>query len=451
MINRIKFKYISLVLILLSVVIVRIDYTMAFLISKTDSITNVFEPYNYPTGSFTIKEAINHSLGEDYIIPNTIEFTYKIELGSYYKNQKITTSNGEIVTDENGTFIIKVKPENGIVINNIEEGTKVKVTNMTNLTGFTSTSEMVKEITVSKNENTNLNFTSSYVPNKVKLDNISLSSVVNIIGREWKENEEFTLKLEYFNNDVWEILDSKTIIYSNGVDFNKVSFTDSINTLEFMTVGTYKLRLSQEIGIIEDIHYDNTINNIEIVISDETMDGQLEVGNVTSDNDIVITKEENEYKIDVEFKNDYVIYEQEIEYVDNIEDSHLIEEIILVKNYDYNIDTVLSRFDGLDNNYTYSVFNRDGVKQDSNLVRTGDFIVINHNNKEYRFDIVLAGDVSGDGNISPLDYVKIKNHITKKNVLIDNVYLMAADVSGEGSISPLDYVKVKNHILKGGK
>ena len=49
---------------------------------------------------------------------------------------------------------------------------------------------------------------------------------------------------------------------------------------------------------------------------------------------------------------------------------------------------------------------------------------------------------------SQCNYVK---ELIDKNILTEDVYLLAADVSGEDVISPLDYVKVKNHILKGGK
>ena len=445
MINKIKFKYIYFVLILLSVIIIRVDNTMAFLISKTEVITNVFEPYNYPTGSFNIKEEINHSLGENYIIPSTVKFTYKIELGEYYKNQKITTSNGEITADENGAFTVQVNPEIGIVISNIEEGTKVKVTNITSLTGFTLTGDTVKEITVTKDDTTNLSFTSSYAANKVKLDNVSLSSVVDIIGREWKESDQFSLKLEYFNNGVWGTLNSKTIIYSTDTEFNKVNFNDIVKELEFSNIGTYKLRLLQEVGTIEDISYDNKINNIVLVITDQTMDGQLEINDITSNDNVVITKQENNYNLNVQFKNSYVTTEQDLEYVDHVDNSHLNEEIILVKNRDYGIDTLIGNFEGLDNNYTYKVFDREGVEQNSNLVRTGDYLVINHNNTEYRFDVVLFGDLSGDGDVDSLDLASMMNHISEKR-LLGEVYEEAAYLNNDDEIDSLDLAYLMNSI-----
>ena len=79
----------------------------------------------------------------------------------------------------------------------------------------------------------------------------------------------------------------------------------------------------------------------------------------------------------------------------------------------------------------------------NNSLGTG--YVIKLGDKEYT--IIKMGDVNGDGNITPLDYVKIKNHIMKASTLEGN-YKTAADLTNDSEISPLDYVKVKNHIMK---
>lgn len=57
------------------------------------------------------------------------------------------------------------------------------------------------------------------------------------------------------------------------------------------------------------------------------------------------------------------------------------------------------------------------------------------------------GDVNGDGKISALDYVAVKNHIMGKILISDQPSLDAADANGDGKISALDYVKIKNIIM----
>ena len=58
----------------------------------------------------------------------------------------------------------------------------------------------------------------------------------------------------------------------------------------------------------------------------------------------------------------------------------------------------------------------------------------------------LPGDVNGDGKVSALDYMKIKNHIMGTSSLTGDM-LTRADVNGDGKVSALDYMKIKNHIM----
>ena len=58
-----------------------------------------------------------------------------------------------------------------------------------------------------------------------------------------------------------------------------------------------------------------------------------------------------------------------------------------------------------------------------------------------------AGDANGDGKISAMDYVAVKNHIMGTKTITDNAKLKAADANGDGKISALDYVRIKNMIL----
>lgn len=58
----------------------------------------------------------------------------------------------------------------------------------------------------------------------------------------------------------------------------------------------------------------------------------------------------------------------------------------------------------------------------------------------------VKGDVNGDGKISSLDYVLVKNHILKIKKLM-YTSRTSANVNMDDKISSLDYVLIKNHIL----
>lgn len=56
------------------------------------------------------------------------------------------------------------------------------------------------------------------------------------------------------------------------------------------------------------------------------------------------------------------------------------------------------------------------------------------------------GDVNGDGKVSSLDYIQVKNHIMSTKTLSGDA-LSRADVNGDGKVTSLDYIKIKNHIM----
>ena len=62
-------------------------------------------------------------------------------------------------------------------------------------------------------------------------------------------------------------------------------------------------------------------------------------------------------------------------------------------------------------------------------------------------DIVVKGDVSGDGNISVTDLVKVKRHLAKVQEL-DGVYEIAGNVTETGSVGITDLVKISRDVAK---
>ena len=67
--------------------------------------------------------------------------------------------------------------------------------------------------------------------------------------------------------------------------------------------------------------------------------------------------------------------------------------------------------------------------------------------KECTFILSVNGDVNGDGKISSVDYVMVKNHILNIKTIKGSKSL-SADVNFDKKISSIDYVMIKNHILK---
>ena len=82
----------------------------------------------------------------------------------------------------------------------------------------------------------------------------------------------------------------------------------------------------------------------------------------------------------------------------------------------------------------------------TNNLATGDKVTIISGNETKTYNVVIYGDVNGDGSIKATDYVKIKNHIMGTNKLSGS-YQEAADVNKDNSVKATDYVVVKNSIM----
>ena len=110
-----------------------------------------------------------------------------------------------------------------------------------------------------------------------------------------------------------------------------------------------------------------------------------------------------------------------------------------------NRQTFVKQFDNL----LGQIYESNGTTQvtDSNdIIKTGDII----KNGSFQYAIVIAGDINGDGHVTSLDYVRIKNHImanSNADRITDTIKALAADVNSDNGITSLDYVMIKNYIM----
>ncbi|MGX8834730.1 dockerin type I domain-containing protein [Amedibacillus sp. YH-ame6] len=110
------------------------------------------------------------------------------------------------------------------------------------------------------------------------------------------------------------------------------------------------------------------------------------------------------------------------------------------------ISTIASKINANSAGAFVSIKNGSGQTITSGKVGTGMKLTIKEDEETQTYDILVRGDVNGDGKISSLDYASIKNHILKIKS-IQGIYNTASDVNRDGKISSLDYALVKNAIL----
>ena len=295
---------ISLIVLITSTV----NTTYGFIVTSTDPITNVFVPDDVRASGLILDKTVEHPYGADYKIPDNISFDFKIELGSYYANAKLTTTAGEMTADANGNLNVTVKPGVILGIEGLEEGTVVKVTEQaTTFKGFAVKGEATQQITVGADGNASINFVNIYTPESIQPSNVTVSGVKILEGRDWQEGDSFTFKLEQQDGENWTEVGTRTVTYSaDSADFNKFDFSEFIQSLIFEKVGTYTFRMSEVIGDLDNVDYDETVNHFTVKVTDVDMDGKLEIGTVAGTENAKVTEANGSYAVSVTFNNTFV-------------------------------------------------------------------------------------------------------------------------------------------------
>lgn len=115
-----------------------------------------------------------------------------------------------------------------------------------------------------------------------------------------------------------------------------------------------------------------------------------------------------------------------------------------------NVGTNVSNFLGNISSYNSStsvvIKGTNGKVKTNEKFKTGDKVTVTGSDGSKTYTVVIYGDPSGDGAITAVDYMTIKNYILKKGGLKD-CYLTAADTNKDGKVNAVDYMNIKNNIL----
>ena len=113
------------------------------------------------------------------------------------------------------------------------------------------------------------------------------------------------------------------------------------------------------------------------------------------------------------------------------------------------ISVIKNKITNANSSAAVSLMSSNGNTKNSGVVSTGDKVKITVGSETKTYEIVIYGDVNGDGKISAVDYVRIKNNIMGTSSLSGS-YKEAADVDRNGKVAATDYVKIKNNIMGSG-
>lgn len=106
---------------------------------------------------------------------------------------------------------------------------------------------------------------------------------------------------------------------------------------------------------------------------------------------------------------------------------------------------LVAKIRALDSNIQVVVKKSNGTQITSGTIATGMQMVITTGGSTVTYTVVIRGDVNGDGKMSAIDYVILRNYLDRKSSLT-GAYLKSADTKSDGKVSALDYVLLRNHL-----
>ena len=270
-------------------------------------------------GNLTVSKEVEHPLGSDYQIPADKKFTIHVTLeGIGITNATFhgARSNGAVTettvtTDENGSFTTVLGHNEQLTIFGIPAGVTATVTEPQPGQGFTpSYWEEGKAgdgvVTIPKNATASVTVVNRYQSDPVDPVNIALTGtkVYTTADADWN-GVEFQFQLQKWADDGWKTIATATASEEKPTfDFNA-----ALKAEEFTAPGTYYYQVLETNGgkTINGITYDATLHTFGVIVTDQEMDGQLEIDKVTSfhTGKEFGTNADGEWQIEITFRNSY--------------------------------------------------------------------------------------------------------------------------------------------------
>ena len=237
------------------------------------------------------------------------EFTVLVDLGANYSNKEVTVwgSDETYTANANGVVTLTLKDGESVMLN-VAKNDTYTITETNLPAGYTMNADKSVNLqgTIITNDNI-AKVVNTYAPTSVKPTNVTIDGTKGLTGREWLDTDSFTFILQYLNGNNWETMATVDADKDVATLADKtVTFTNTIRNVEYTQVGEYRYRVIEVNGgsLIQGITYDSTVHTFTIKVTDNDLDGQLEVSSVTSETTTVTTNE-NTFAVSMSFANTY--------------------------------------------------------------------------------------------------------------------------------------------------
>lgn len=300
--------------------------------------------------------------------------------------------------------------------------------NGTSLSGF-SYDKLNYEMTINDNISS-LNITAETINSKA-----TVSGTGNKTLNAGKNEYNIVVKSEAGNTTTYKITVTKNV--------NEEEVTLSgVNTLKNITIDKINFNFSKD-KLVYNLEVENNINkiNISYEIDDNkaTASGAKEVSLIEGTNkiEIKVTAEDKTvktYTLNITRKG------TSISTILNSSGVKYNNSYMYGIKINTGVSSLINNIKKVNSSATVTITDKNSKAKTSTFA-TGDKVTIKSGTETKSYEVVLYGDVNGDGKIDKLDYLAVLRHYygyTKYS----GVYKTAADVNRDGKIDKLDYLAV---------
>ena len=123
---------------------------------------------------------------------------------------------------------------------------------------------------------------------------------------------------------------------------------------------------------------------------------------------------------------------------------------LLVRNYNNSFANISNRISIFAKTKAINHYGRNNVFISSDTTKTGEKLRININGvKNFEYTISVLGDINSDGKITSADYIKIRKHIMKSELITTDYLFYSADLNEDNKITSADYIRIRKRIMEG--
>jgi len=217
---------------------------------------------------------------------------------------------------------------------------------------------------------------------------------------------------------------------------------------------------------ITDFSYDNYSYNINVPYEDKvvnisatTIDDRSTVvgtGEINNDSDkkiinIIVTAENGRsrtYTLNItrlDKKEDSDVQVPEVSTILNNSGAKYNDNYMFGINENTSIRGLVENIKSTSEYATIAIKDNKGNNKINDIFKTGDVIIISNSKEDKSFDVLIYGDINGDGKIDKDDCLNILRELNGYTKL-ENVYKLAADANKDGKIDKDDCLAILRHL-----